>query len=110
MDDVWAVADLIIEETTQVNQEQSKSFDVAESLVAQIPFFACSNQFMDISLNSDIERYVFCEKFNIPPYEGSYDNQPAKWVRRAFAIRKAIAKKEKKDISSGKQHNNKIST
>ena len=110
MDDVWAVADLIIEETAQVNQEQGKSFDIIESLVAQIPFFACSNQFMDTSLNTDIERYTYCEKFNIPPYEGSYDNQPAKWVRRAFAIREAFAKKEKKDINSGKQHNNKIST
>ena len=105
MDDVWAVADLIIEETAQVNQEQGKSFDIIESLVAQIPFFACSNQFMDISLYTDIERYTYCEKFNIPPYEGSYDNQPAKWVRRAFAIRKALAKKEKKDINVRKNTN-----
>ena len=105
MDDVWAVADLIIEETTQVNEEQNKSFDIAESLVAQIPFFACSNQFMATSLNTDIERYTYCEKFNIPPYEGSYDNQPAKWVRRAFAIRKALAKKEKKDINVRKNTN-----
>tara|TARA_R100001463_G_C3514776_1_gene220288 strand:- start:73 stop:381 length:309 start_codon:yes stop_codon:yes gene_type:complete len=102
MDDVWAVANLIMEETVRVNQERNKSFDVVESLVAQIPFFACSSKFMDMSLNSDIERYTYCEKFNIPPYEGSYDNQPAKWVRRAFAIRTAFAKKEKKDINSGK--------
>ena len=108
MDDVWAVADLIIDETTQVNEEQNKSFDVAESLVAQIPFFACPSKFMDISLNADIERYVYCEKFNIPPFEGDYDNQPAKWVRRAFAIRKALAKKEKKDIDGSRQNNNKI--
>ena len=105
MDDVWAVADLIIEETTQVNQEQGKSFDVAESLVSQIPFFACSSKFMDISLHTDIERYTYCEKFNIPPYEGSYDNQPAKWVRRAFAIRTAFAKKEKKEIDVRKNTN-----
>ena len=105
MDDVWAVADLIMEETAQVNQEQNKSFDVVESLVAQIPFFACPSKFMDISLHTDIERYTYCEKFNIPPYEGSYDNQPAKWVRRAFAIRTALAKKEKKDIDVRKNTN-----
>ena len=105
MDDVWAVADLIMEETAQVNQEQGKSFDVVESLMAQIPFFACPNKFMDTTLNTDIERYTYCEKFNIPPYEGSYDNQPAKWVRRAFAIRKALAKKEKKDIDVRKNTN-----
>jgi hypothetical protein len=102
MDDVWAVADLIMDETAQVNDEQGKSFDVVESLVSQIPFFACTNSFMKIDLNEDIERYTYCEKFNIPPYEGSYDNQPAKWVRRAFAIRKAFAKKEKKDMNSVK--------
>ena len=73
MDDVWAVVDLIIDETVQVNE--------------------------------DIERYTYCEKFNIPPYEGCYDNQPAKWVRRAFAIRKAFAKKEKKDIDGRKNNN-----
>ena len=105
MDDVWEVADLIIDETVQVNEEQNKSFDVAESLVAQIPFFACPSKFMDISLNADIERYVYCEKFNIPPFEGSYDNQPARWVRRAFAIRTALAKKEKKDIDVRKNTN-----
>ena len=108
MDDVWAVADLIIEETTQVNEEQDKSFDIAESLVAQIPFFACPNKFMDITLNSDIERYTYCEKFNIPPYEGSYDNQPAKWVRRAFAIRTAFAKKEKQEINGTRNSTSKL--
>ena len=102
MDDVWTIIDLIIDETIQVNEEENKSFDITESIVAQIPFFACPNQFMDISLNTDIERYIYCEKFNTPPFEGGYDNQPAKWVRRAFAIRKAIAKKENKDIKSGK--------
>jgi len=101
MDDVWAVANLIMEETAQLNEQQNKSFDIAQSLVSQIPFFACANKFMDISLHKDIERYTYCEKFNIPPYEGSYDNQPAKWVRRAFAIRTALAKKEKKDIKDG---------
>ncbi len=105
MDDVWAVANLIIEETAQVNEQQNRSFDIAQSLVSQIPFFACANKFMDISLHKDIERYTYCEKFNIPPYEGSYDNQPAKWVRRAFAIRTAFAKKEKKEIDVRKNTN-----
>jgi len=89
----------------QLNQEQEKSFDVVESLVSQIPFFACPNHFMDINLNADIERYIYCEKFNTPPYEGAYESQPAKWVRRAFAIRTALAKKEKKDINVRKNTN-----
>ena len=109
MDDVWAVVDLIIDETVQVNEDMGKSFDVIESQVAQIPFFTCFNHFTDYSVQADIERYVYCEKFNIPPYKGGYNDQPAKWVRRAFAIKAALAKKEKKDIDSVKQNNNKIS-
>tara|TARA_Y100001951_G_scaffold104592_1_gene116692 strand:- start:1678 stop:1959 length:282 start_codon:yes stop_codon:yes gene_type:complete len=93
---------MVMKESAKINEEQKMSFDVIESLVAQIPFFACSNAFMNVHLNEDIERYVYCEKFNVPPYEGSYQNQPAKWVRRAFAIRKAFAKKEKKDVNSVK--------
>ena len=105
MDDVWAVADLIIEETTQVNEEQNKSFDVAESLVAQIPFFACNNIFFDRQINQDIEKYLYCEKFNVPPFKGSFEEQPAMWVKRTFAIKTAIAKKEKKDIDGRKNNN-----
>jgi hypothetical protein len=105
MQDVWKVVDLVIEETKQVNIEQGKSFDITESLIAQIPFFACNNRFFDRQVNQDIEKYLYCEKFNVPPYTGSYEEQPALWVRRAFAIKSAIAKKEKKDINGRKNTN-----
>ena len=105
MDDVWAVADLIMEETAQVNHEQGKSFDVVESLMAQIPFFACNNIFFDRQINQDIEKYLYCEKFNVPPFKGSFEEQPAMWVKRTFAIKTAIAKKEKKDIDGRKNNN-----
>ena len=42
----------------------------------------------------------------MPPYEGSYDEQPAMWVRKSFAIKSAIAKKEKKDIDATRQNTN----
>tara|TARA_R100001082_G_scaffold54207_1_gene29626 strand:- start:2783 stop:2911 length:129 start_codon:yes stop_codon:yes gene_type:complete len=42
----------------------------------------------------------------VPPYKGSYDEQPAKWVRRSFAIKSAIAKKEKKDINESRKNTN----
>ena len=44
----------------------------------------------------------------MPPYEGSYDEQPAKWVRRSFAIKSAIAKKEKKDIDVARKNSNNV--
>ena len=55
MDDVWEVVDLVINETQEVNMQEGKSFDTTESLVAQIPFFACNNRFFSSSINSDIE-------------------------------------------------------
>ena len=101
MDDVWEVADLIIDETVQVNEEQNKSFDIAESLVAQIPFFACSNRFMDISLNADIERYIYCDNFKTPAYPGSYNDQPARWVQKSFLIKKNLNRIQNKAIKDG---------
>ena len=107
MDDVWKVVDLVINETQEVNMQEGKSFDTTESLVAQIPFFACNNRFFSSSINSDIEKYLYCEKFNVPPYEGVFEEQPAMWVKKTFAIKAAIAKKEKKDIN-GRTNNSKV--
>ena len=99
------MVDLIIEETKQVNEEQGKSFDITESLIAQIPFFACNNKFFDRQVNQDIEKYLYCEKFNVPPYKGSFEEQPFMWVKRTFAIKSAIAKKEKRDMNGRKNTN-----
>ena len=104
------VVDLIIAETKQVNEEQGKDFDVANSVVAQMPFFACNNVFFDNKIQKDIQRYIYCEKFGIPPYKGSYGEQPARWVGRAFAIKAALAKKEKREIDASRQNSSKISS
>ena len=45
-DDVWEVIDLIIAETKEEN-EKGSSFNIASSVMAQLPFFACSNVIMD---------------------------------------------------------------
>ena len=101
-DDVWDVVDLIIEETKQFNEEQGKEFDISTSVISQLPFFGCPNIFFDKDIYRDIQRYIYCEKFGIKPYEGSYGEQPFRWVNRAFAIKTAIAKKEKREIENGK--------
>ena len=38
------------------------------------------------------------KQFGISPYPGSYGDQPAKWVDRAFIIKNTLAKKEKDQI------------
>lgn len=108
MDDVWDVVDLVVDETQQINASKGKSFDVTESLAAQIPFFACNNMFFDATINKDIEKYLYCEKFNVPPYEGVYEEQPALWVKKTFAIKAAIAKKEKKDMNGNRNNSSKL--
>ena len=107
-DDIWDVIDLIIEETKEVNEEQGKDFDIAESVISQISFFACPNVLLDNKIYKDIQRYLYCEKFGIPPYKGTYGEQPFKWVNRSFAIKSAIAKKENREINNARKNNNTI--
>ena len=101
-DDVFKVIDLIIEETKEFNETSGKSFDVSESVVSQMPFFACRNILFDKDIQKDVQRYLYCEKFNVPPYEGGYNNQPCLWVEKAFLIRKYLAKLESREIKKAK--------
>ena len=38
--DVWNIVEKIIEETKEVNKNMGKSFDIANSLLKQLPLFA----------------------------------------------------------------------
>ena len=102
IDDVWNIVDLLIEEIHEYN-EKGKEFDVAQSINAQLPFFSCRNIFIDSKIQKDIERYVYCKDNNVPPYKGSYGEQPALWVETYFLIKSALAKKEKTMIDKSKE-------
>ena len=97
-EDVWSVIDLIIEETNTVNKEQKKSFDIANSVSAQIPFFACTNKVLNQKMQNDIARYVYCDKFKVSAYKGSYGKQPYKWIQKAMIIGNTISKKQNKEV------------
>ena len=101
-EDVWKVINLIIEEVKEFNETGGKSFDISESVVSQMPFFACRNRLFDKGIQKDVQRYLYCEKFNVPPYEGGYNNQPCLWVEKAFLIRKYLAKLESREIKKAK--------
>ena len=103
--DVWEIIDLLIEEAKEFN-EKGKSFDVAKSINAQLPFFCCKNIVHSREHQKDIERYIYCEQFGISPYQGSYGDQPAKWVDKAFIIKNALAKKQKDTIDGTRKDNN----
>ena len=100
--DVWEVFELIKEETIELNKQTGKSFSPFEAACAQIGFFACSDILKDAETQKDIQRYLYCEKFNVPPYEGGYNKQPCLWVEKAFLIRKYLAKLESREIKKAK--------
>ena len=97
---------MIIAETKEVNEEQGREFDIAQSVVSQMPFFACMNIFFDNKIQKDIQRYIYCKEFGVPAYSGSYGEQPAKWVEKSFVIKNAFAKKEKDLIDGSRQKHN----
>ena len=101
-EDVYAVIDLLIEEVHQRNKEGG-SFNVAESVVRQLPFFTCTNVLLDKQAQKDISRYLYAENFGVQPYKGSYGEQPSKWVEKSFLIKKIIESKKTEAMNHGKR-------
>ena len=95
--------DLLIEETKHANL-QGKDFDIARSVYAQLPFFACNNIIYSKECQQDIQRYIYCKEFGVSPYEGNFQKHPSKWVEKCFIIKNALAKKENAQIEKAKQN------
>jgi len=100
-DDVWGVIDLIIAETKKEN-EKGSSFNIASSVMAQLPFFACSNVIMDQKAQKDISRFMYVRNFNVPAYNGSYGEQPKKWVEKSFLLNNLIERQKAKAMKDGR--------
>ena len=92
-DDVWAVIELIAQETKEFNKQKGKEFDVAKSIATQIPFFACLNHVRDEKYMKLLNQYLYCTETGTPAHSGSYGEQPARWVQYFFIIKNAMAKK-----------------
>jgi len=73
-----------------MNEEKGKSFDVAKSIMAQLPFFSCKNMVLDEKSQKDIAKYIYCNDFNVQPYKGSYGEQPKIWIEKSFIIKKLM--------------------
>ena len=93
-DDVWAVIDLIAQETKKFNEEKGKDFDVGKSIRSQIPFFTCFNHIRDEKYLKLLNKYLYCTETGIPAHNGCYGEQPARWVQYFFIIKNAMAKKQ----------------
>jgi len=95
---VWEIALKLKEELEQSNKNLGKEFDIDMSIFEYLPFFSCSNIFIDDAFQSDISMYLYCKDFNIQPYKGSYGEQPSIWIQKARIIKNSIDKREKRLI------------
>jgi len=68
------------------------------NIYAHLPLFACKNSVYSKDTQKAIERYIYCEKFGVPPFKGAYGDQPKKWIDTTFVIRNALAIKEDFEI------------
>jgi hypothetical protein len=100
-DDVEAIMKLLVDEVKE-NNAKGSSFNIAESVVKQLPFFACANVLLNSQAQKDISRYVYSQQFGISPYKGTYGEQPYKWVEKSFLIKNIIERKKSEAMNNGK--------
>ena len=101
-EDVEAIMKLLVDEVKE-NNAKGSSFNIAESVVKQLPFFACPNVLLNSQAQKDISRYVYSQQFGISPYKGTYGEQPYKWVEKSFLIKKVIERKKAEAMDNGRQ-------
>ena len=99
-DEVWNVIRLLIDETEE-NIKEGSNLHIAESVMAQLPFFACSNIIMDVEAQKDISRFMYAKQFNISPYKGSYGEQPKKWINKTFLLTHLLERQKSKAMKNG---------
>ena len=88
---------MLIQEIKDNNKESGKTFDVAQSLVYQIPHFACINFFLKDEYQKDVAKYSLSKNHNIPAHSGCYGDQPLRWVKKLFLIESAIQKLQERE-------------
>ena len=94
-DEVWDVISLITEET-RIENTKGNNFNIAESVMAQLPFFACKNIMLNNASQKDISRFIYSKDFHISPYKGSYGEQPSKWIEKSFLLKNLVERQKGK--------------
>jgi len=102
MDDVWYVVDLLKQEVEEHNATSEKQFEIHQAIISHIPFFTCPNHFISKEYQRDIQRYTYCKKMKVPPFQGSYGNQPKKWIDKCNVIEKMLNYIQSQQIKKSK--------
>ena len=58
------------------------------------------NFFYDPSVQANIQKYMYCEKFSTQAYPGSYEDLPAAWVDFCNMMNNELAKCDKERAKS----------
>jgi hypothetical protein len=90
MDDIWYVIGLLKQELKEHNISNKKKFTLHQTIQSHFPFFACPNNFLDQKYQNDIQRYIYCQKMRVSPYEGDYGKHPKKWIIKCNVIEKIL--------------------
>ena len=90
MDDIWYVIDLLKEEVKEHNDTNKKQFTLHQAIKSHLPFFACSNHFLTKENQRVIQRYTYCQKMNVSPFEGSFGKHPKKWIDKCNIVEKML--------------------
>ncbi len=81
---------------------EGQKFNIAESVMAQLPFFACNNLILDKEAQKDIARFIYSKDFGISPYKGSYGEQPARWIEKSFLLKNLIERQKNKAMKNAR--------
>ena len=102
-EDVNDIIGLLIDEAKEWNN-RGKNFDIALSVSKQLPFFCCPNSVLTKDYQKSIQRYIYCNETGTQAYNGSYGEQPSRWVQEYFVIKQAFAQKEKAQIDGRRKN------
>ena len=65
--------------------------EAVKSLFYQLPFFCCTNHFIDKNCQNDIAKYVYCEDTKTPGFPGHYGSIPNIWIEKHFIIKQSLS-------------------
>ena len=57
----------------------------------QLPFFCCTDKFIEKNIQKDIEKYIYCEDTKTSAFPGSYGQIPLVWKEKHFIIKQSLS-------------------
>jgi len=88
--DVWDYIGEISEESKEFYKDGSR-FNILRGIYEQLPFFCCNNIILDKEHQKDIAKFLYCQDTGVPPYPGSFGDQPTMWIAKYYIIKEALS-------------------